>query len=35
MLKLLLLTAGAWTTISFLFTWRLAAAWRSLKRLEA
>ena len=28
MLKLLLLTAGTWTAISFLFTWRLAAAFR-------
>ena len=31
MLKLLLLTAGAWIAISFAFTWRLAAAlgWQS------
>ena len=28
MLKLLLLTASTWTAISFLFTWRLAAAFR-------
>lgn len=31
MLRLLLLTAGAWTAISVLFTWRLAAAFPLLR----